>query len=121
MTLAAVKQAEVDKQSELDDLAVIALLQKEIKNRTEAIEEAKQADRTDLIEGNEAEIAILKAFLPEAMSTEALRELVQAAIEEVDASSPADMGAVMKVAMARVAGRAPGGDVSAIARELLSS
>ena len=121
MALAAIKQTEVDKQSELDDLTVIALLQKEIKNRAEAIEEAKKADRADLIESNEAEIAILEVFLPEAMSTEELREVVKAAIDEVGASSPADMGAVMKVAMARVAGRAPGGDVSAVARELLSS
>ena len=121
MALAAIKQTEVDKQITLDDLAVIALLQKEIKNRKEAIEEAKKADRADLISDNESEIAVLEAFLPEAMSAEALRELVKAAIAETGASSPADMGAVMKVAMAKVAGRAAGGDVSAMVRELLAS
>jgi uncharacterized protein YqeY len=121
MALAAIKQTEVDKQTTLDELAVIALLQKEIKNRREAIEEAKKANRADLISDNEAEIAVLEAFLPEAMSTEALRELVKAAIAETGASSPADMGSVMKVAMAKVAGRAAGGDVSAMVRELLAS
>lgn len=121
MALAAIKQTEVDKQTTLDELAVIALLQKEIKNRREAIEEAKKANRADLISDNEAEIAVLEAFLPEAMSTEALRELVKAAIAETGASSPADMGSVMKVAMAKVAGRAAGGDVSAMVRELLTS
>jgi uncharacterized protein YqeY len=121
MALAAIKQTEVDKQTTLDELAVIALLQKEIKNRREAIEEAKKANRADLISDNEAEIAVLEAFLPEAMSTEALRELVKAAIAETGASSPADIGSVMKVAMAKVAGRAAGGDVSAMVRELLAS
>src|SRR3990172_3033012 len=77
MVLAAVKQAEVDKQTTLDDLAVTALMQKEIKNRREALEEAKKANRADLVEGNEAEIKVLEAFLPEAMPAEELRTLVQ--------------------------------------------
>lgn len=120
MALAAIKQVEVDKRTELDDLAVIALLQKEIKNRKEAIEEAKTAGRDDLIDNNEAEIAVLKVFLPEAMSVDELREIVAAAIAETGASAPSDMGKVMKVALEKVAGRAPGGEVSAIVRELLA-
>ena len=121
MVLAAIKQAEVDKRTAQDDLAIIALLQKEIKNRKEALEEARKADRADLISSNEAEIAVLEAFLPEAMPADELRELVKDAIAETGATSPADMGAVMKVAMAKVAGRAPGGEVSAMVRELLAS
>jgi uncharacterized protein YqeY len=120
MALAAIKQVEVDKRTELDDLAVIALLQKEIKNRKEAIEEAKTAGRDDLIDDNEAEIAVLKVFLPEAMSVDELREIVAAAIAETGASAPSDMGKVMKVALEKVAGRAPGGEVSATVRELLA-
>ena len=126
MALAAVKQAEVDKRSnpadkriELDDAAVMNLLQKEIKNRRESLEEAKKANRADLIEANEAEINILRAFLPEAMPAEELRAMVQAAIAETGAASPADMGKVMKVIMAKVAGRAPNDMVSATVRELL--
>ena len=119
MALAAVKQVEVDKRVELDDAAVMGLLQKEIKNRREAIEEAKKANRPDLIEENEAEIQVLQAFLPEAMPADELRALVQAAITETGAASPSDMGKVMKVAIAKVAGRAPSDMVSATVRELL--
>ena len=120
MALAAIKQVEVDKRTTLDEMAVIALLQKEIKNRKEAIEEAKKANRNDLIADNQAEITVLEAFLPEAMSSDALREIVVAAIAETGASAPADMGKVMKVALEKVAGRAPGGEISAIVRELLA-
>lgn len=119
MALAAVKQMEVDKRIELDDTAVMNLLQKEIKNRREALEEARKANRSDLIEANEAEIHVLQAFLPKAMPAEELRALAQAAITETGAASPADMGKVMKVVMAKVAGRAPNDMVSATVRELL--
>jgi len=120
LALAAIKQVEIDKQTTLDDMAVIALLQKEIKNRLEAAEEARQAGRDDLVKENAAEIAVLKVFLPEALSAEELRELVKAAIAESGASGPTDMGRVMKVALEKVAGRAPGGEVSAKVRELLA-
>ena len=119
MALAAIKQVEVDKRVELDDMAVMSLLQKEIKNRRESLEEAKKANRSDLVEANEAEIKVLEVFLPKAMPAEELRQLVQAAIAETGASTPADMGKVMKVAMAKVAGRAPNDMVSATVRELL--
>jgi len=119
MALAAVKQMEVDKRIELDDTAVMNLLQKEIKNRRESLEEARKANRPDLIEANEAEINVLQAFLPKAMPTEELRAIVQDAITETGAASPADMGKVMKVVMAKVAGRAPNDMVSATVRELL--
>ncbi len=119
MALAAVKQAEVDKRIELDDAAIMALLQKEIKNRRESLEEAKKANRADLIEANEAEIEVIEVFLPKAMPAEELRALVQAAITETGAASPADMGRVMKLVMPRVAGRAPNDMVSAAVRELL--
>jgi uncharacterized protein YqeY len=119
MALAAVKQVEVDKRIELDDTAVMNLLQKEIKNRRESLEEARKANRSDLIEANEAEINVLQAFLPKAMPAEELRTLVQEAITETGAASPADMGKVMKVVMAKVAGRAPNDMVSATVRELL--
>jgi len=119
MALAAVKQAEVDKRIELDDAAVMSLLQKEIKNRRESLEEARKANRADLMEANEAEINVLQVFLPKAMPAEELRALVQAAIAETGASSPTDMGKVMKTVMPRVAGRAPNDMVSATVRELL--
>ena len=119
MVLAAVKQSEVDKRTELDDTAVMNLIQKEMKNRREAVEEAKNANRADLVQANQAEIDVLQAFLPKAMPAEELRSLVEAAIAETGASSPADMGRVMKAVMPKVAGRAPNDQVSAAVRELL--
>ena len=119
MVLAAVKQVEVDKRVTLDDMAVIALVQKEIKNRREALEEAHKANRPDLAADNEAEIAVLEAFLPKAMPAEELRALVQAAIAESGAASMTDMGKVMKLVMPKVAGRAPNDMISATVRELL--
>ena len=119
MVLAAIKLAEVDKQAALDDATVMGLLQKEIKNRREAIEEARKADRGDLIGENKAEIKVLEGFLPKAMSPEELRALVQAAIAETGAATPADMGKVMKALMPKVAGRAAGDQVSSMVKELL--
>ena len=122
MVLAAIKQAEVDRPAEideLDDMAVIALIQKEVKNRRESIEEAKRANRDDLVSENEAEIEVLEVFLPKAMPEEELKEIVQAAIEETGASTMADMGKVMKIVMSRVAGRAPNDKISSTVRELL--
>jgi uncharacterized protein YqeY len=120
MALAAVKQAEVDRQTTLDDAAVVSILQKEVKNRRESIEEARKADRTDLISENEAEIKVIEAFLPAAMSAEELRALARSAITETGASTAADMGKVMKIVMAKVGGRAAGDQVSAVVRELLA-
>ena len=120
MALANIKQAEVDKQTKLDDAAVISLLQKEIKNRRESVDEAKKANRADLIADNEAEIKVLEVFLPKAMPAEELRALAQAAIAEVGAASPTDMGKVMKALLPKVTGRAAGDQVSAMVKELLT-
>ncbi|MGZ6316414.1 MAG: GatB/YqeY domain-containing protein [Anaerolineales bacterium] len=120
MALAAIKQAEVDKRISLDDAAVIALLQKEIKNRREALEEARKANRSDLMADNEAEIKVLEGFLPKAMSQDELRALAQAAVAETGASTQTDMGKVMKALMPKVAGRAAGDQISAVVKELLT-
>ncbi len=119
MTLAAIHQAEVDRQATLDEAAVISLLQKEIKSRTESVEEARRANRADIVAATEAEIAILQAYLPQAMNAEELTALAQAVIAEVGATSSADMGRVMKTLLPRVAGRASGDQVSAVVRQLL--
>ena len=120
MALAAIKQVEVDKRVALDDAAVMSILQKEIKNRRESIEDARKANRPDLIEANEAEIKVLEVFLPKAMPAEELRAMVQAAIVEAGASAPSDMGKVMKIVMPKVAGRAPNDMISAAVKELLA-
>ena len=119
--LAAIKQAEVDRQITLDEPAVLAILQKEIKTRRESIEEAHRAGREDLISDLEAEIGVLEQFMPAGLNTDELRPLVEQAIAETGAASPADMGKVMKAVLPRVAGRAPGDQVSQIVREMLQS
>ena len=120
MVLAAIKQVEVDKRADVDELAVTALIQKEVKTRREALEEAKKASREDLVAANEAEIKVLEEFLPKAMPADELRALVQAAITETGAAAPSDMGKVMKVVMPKVAGRAPNDAISAAVKELLT-
>jgi uncharacterized protein YqeY len=120
MVLAAVKQAEVDKQTSLEEMAVVALIQKEVKNRRESIEDAKKANRDDLVADNESEIKILEEFLPKAMPMEELKAIVQAAITETGAVAPSDMGKVMKAVMPKVAGRAPNDMISSAVKELLN-
>lgn len=121
MVIAAIKQVEIDKRIELDEAAIMSILQKEVKSRREALDEAQKAARADLIADAQAEIEILNDFLPQAMSAESLRELVRQAIAESGASGPADMGKVMKALMPKVAGRAPGDQVSAAVKELLTT
>lgn len=119
MVLAAIKQAEVDRRVTLDEPTILAILQKEIKTRKESLEEAQKAGRDGLAKDAQAEIAVLNAFLPAGLSADELRALVQAAIAETGAAAPADMGKVMKVLLPKVAGRAPGDQVSAAVREIL--
>ena len=121
LALSAVKLAEVDHQSELEDEAVTRILYREVKLRRESIADAKMADRPDLVTTSQAEIAILEAFLPESMSPEEIRALVLAAIAEVGATEPGDMGSVMKAVIPKIAGKADGGQVSQQVRELLQS
>lgn len=119
MVLAAIKLAEVEKGQKLDDAAVIAILQKEIKGRNEAINDAQRAGRADIIVDNQAEIGVLESYLPKQMSDPELHELVSSVISELGASSPADMGKVIKASLVKVAGRAPNDRVSAMVRQLL--
>lgn len=119
MALAAIKQVEVDRRVSLDDAAVLSILQKEIKLRKEALDEAKKANRANLAEDAQAEIDVLTVFLPKGLSVEELRVLVQEAITETGAGAPADMGKVMKTLLPKIAGRSPGDQVSAMVRELL--
>jgi uncharacterized protein YqeY len=119
MVLSAVKEAEVLKKAELDDSAILALLQKEVKSRNEALAEAEKAKRPDLAEGARAEVKVLEGFLPKAMSAQELEEIVQAAIAEVGAATPADMGKVMKAVLPKLQGRAERGKVSGLVRSKL--
>jgi uncharacterized protein YqeY len=119
MVLAAVRQVEIDRQVKLAEAAVLSIIQKEIKTRRESVEEARGANRPDIVAATEAEIVVLQAYLPAALSADELQALVGAAVLEASAKSPADMGKVMKLLLPRVAGRAPGDQVSAVVRQVL--
>jgi uncharacterized protein YqeY len=119
--LAAVKQVEIDRRAAPDEAAVVGIVQKEIKTRRESLDEARGAGRAEMVAELQAEIDVLASFLPQAMSADELRPLAQAAILEAGAASPADMGKVMKLLMPRVAGRAPGDQVSQMVRDLLQN
>jgi uncharacterized protein YqeY len=119
MALASIKNAEVEARGELEEDLVLNLIQKEVKARQETIEGAQQANRPDLIKKAEEEIAILNEFLPEQLSEEELRTLVQEAIEESGASSMAEIGAIMGLLMPKIRGKADGKQANQIVRELL--
>ena len=119
MALSAIKLAEIDK-GELDDNAMLAIMQKEVKSRKETIVDAERSGRPDMIETANQEIAILEAFLPEQLSAEELEDLARQAIEESGASSMREMGRVMKVLVPRLEGRATGKQASEAVRKLLA-
>src|SRR5512137_1366724 len=116
MVLAAIRQVEIDRQVKLDEAAVLGIIQKEIKTRKESIEEARGANRPDIVASTQAEINVLETYLPRQLSADELKSLVKDTMAEVDAKSPADMGKVMKVLLPKIAGRAPGDQVSALVR-----
>jgi len=119
LVMAAIKETEIDKQSDLDDSDVLRIIQKEAKARLDTIADAQKAKRPDLEERAEAELAVLKEFLPEELSQEKIEALVRETIAEVGAASMADMGAVMKAIMPKIQGRADGGQVSQAVRQAL--
>jgi hypothetical protein len=109
---AAIKQVEVDNRTDLSDDDIIAILTKMSKQRREALDQFTQAGRDDLAQIEEAELAIIKEFLPEALSDEQIAAEIKAAIEAAGASSIKDMGAVMNVLRPKIQGRADMGAVS---------
>jgi uncharacterized protein YqeY len=119
LALSAIKNAEVSKGGPLDDAAVLAILQKEVKSRRETAAEAGIAGRDDLVAEAEAEIVILEAFLPQPLDESALRDIVEKAVRESGAESVREMGSVMKIVMPQGQGRADGKQVSSLVREYL--
>jgi uncharacterized protein YqeY len=115
----AVKNREIEVRGELDDAAVIEVLSSLVKQRRESAQVYRDNNRPELAEKEEAELRILQEFLPAQLSEEELVALIDAAIAEVGASSPRDMGKVMKVVSARTKGRADGKRVSELVKERL--
>lgn len=121
LLLAAVKQEEVDKQTQLDDSGVEAVLAKQAKQRRETIADAEKADRGDLAAKEAAELAIIETYLPEMMTRDEIRVAAEAAIKDSGASGMQDMGKVMGQLMPQLQGNADGRLVSEVVRELLRS
>ena len=121
MALAAIKNAEVAKIGELDEDEALAILQKEVKQRRETIADAEKAGKPEMVEEAKAEITVLEGYLPAQLSREDIVGHAQAAIEEVGATSPKEMGNVMRVLMPRLKGQADGKLVNEVVRELLAA
>ncbi len=115
----AIKQVEIDEQTELDNDAVEEILQKEAKKRRETISELENAGRTDSIEAEQFELTVIEDFLPKQLTQDELRPIVKAAIEESGATSMREMGQIMKIVMPQVQGRTDGKQVNIIVKELL--
>lgn len=120
LVLAAITNAEVAKKKDLDDAEVLAVLAKEAKQRQESIEEFRKADREDLVAQEEAELAVLDAYLPRQLGRDEIVARAQAVIQELGADSVRDMGSVMRKLMEDLRGQADGSLVNQIVRELLS-
>lgn len=120
MLLAACKQKEVDERIELDDAAVVAIVDKLIKQRKDSIAAFQQAGRTDLADKESAEVAVLAAYLPQRLSADEIAAEVKALVAELGAAGPGDMGKVMGAAKARLAGKADMGQVSAAVKQALA-
>lgn len=104
----------------LTDTDILAVIQKEAKARREAIADAEKASRPDLVAANQAELDVLEAYLPKALTRDELVELARAAIQEAGVSDAKGLGAVMKILTPRTKGRADGKLVNDVVRELLS-
>ena len=120
LLLAACKQREVDERIVLDDAAVIALVDKLIKQRKDSIAAFESAARQDLADKEASEITVLQAYLPQRMSADEVLAAVKAIVVELGASGPGDMGKVMGVVKTRLAGKAEMGSVSAAVKTALA-
>ena len=118
---AAIKQKEVDERIELDDAAVLAVLDKMAKQRRESLEQYEKADREDLARQERFELELLKDYLPEQLGEEEVSSLIEQAITQTGASSMRDMGAVMGILSQQLQGRADMKAVSTAVRSKLSA
>jgi uncharacterized protein YqeY len=117
---AAMKQKEVDERVELDDLAVIGIVDKMLKQRKDSIEAFEKAGRQDLADKEKAEAAVLQAYLPARLSADEVAAEVRAIVAETGAKGPGDMGKVMGAVKSKLAGKADMGQVSAAVKAALA-
>jgi uncharacterized protein YqeY len=119
LILAAIKQKEVDERVEIDDPAVLTVLDKMARQHRDSIEQFRSAGRDDLVAKEQSELEIVAGYLPQPLSDEQVRELITAAISETGAASVKDMGRVMAVLKPRLQGRTDMGQASALVKAAL--
>ncbi|CAN5344838.1 GatB/YqeY domain-containing protein [soil metagenome] len=120
LLLAALKQKEVDERVVLDDAAVIAIVDKLLKQRKDSVAAFTQGGRIDLADKEASEIKVLEVYLPQRMSAEEVAAAVKAIVVELGAKGPGDMGKVMGAVKTQLAGKADMGQVSAAVKAALS-
>ncbi len=121
LAMAAIKNAEIARHATLDDTDILGIIAKEARQRQESIEAFRQGNRQDLVAQEEAELAVLKEYLPRQMTREEIIAAARQVIEEVGAQGPSDKGKVMPKLIAQLKGKADGREINAIVTELLSS
>jgi len=121
MLQAAIKQVEVDERRELDEPGVLKALAGYARKVKDQLAAARESSRADLLEQAERELALVNTFLPAELTAEELERIVRAAIADVGATGPQDLGKVMKAVLPEVTGRAEGGRVSGLVKKLLQS
>lgn len=120
LVLAAVKQKEVDERVEVDDVALLAILDKMLKQRRDSIDQFRSAGRQDLIDKEQFEIEVIQTYLPAALSDDEIVTIINNAIAQAEASSSKDMGKVMAIVKPKIQGRADAAVVSAKIKQRLS-
>ena len=120
MLLAAVKQREVDERIVLDDTQLVAIVDKQIKQRKDSIAAFEQAARSDLVDKESAELRVLEAYLPQRLSVDEVAAAVARIVAGIGATGPGDMGKVMAAVKAELAGKADMGLVSAAVKAALA-
>ena len=121
LILAAIQQIEIDRRTELDDVAVLGVLDKMVKQRRDSVSQFKEGNRQDLADIELAEIDVLDTYLPEQLSEAELNDIIEQAIKDSGAESMRDMGKVMGQVKAKAAGRADMGAVGTKVKERLGA
>jgi uncharacterized protein YqeY len=121
LLMAAMKQREVDERIELDDASIVAIIDKMLKQRRDSIEQYEKAARQDLVDAEKFEVAVLSAYMPQALTPEEVAVAVASAVVSIGASGPQDMGKVMAALKPQLAGRADMGEVSKLVKAKLTA
>lgn len=117
----AIKNKEIEKRKPLEDEEILKVISSMIRQRGESIQQFRKGGREDLVKKEEAELMILQSFLPEQLSEEQIKKLIDEVLKETEATTFKDMGKVMRTLMPKIAGRADGAKVNQMVREKLSN